>query len=321
MLLNLIAGHDERDTTSMDLPVKDYTKSLVNDVKGMRIGIPKEYLGEGVSEEVEAAIINVADENDSDEEIADILGTTTLNNAGVFTWETPAALDLTVNNSGDFTITSACNFSGVFTNTGNFDVTGNVEGTAGSVTNSTNGAMDVTGYFGFTTTKLNINAGVVEDNGTINGNANVTVAEGAEFIGKATDANTLVSALSDMNINSKYTGINVVAVTEITWPAAVAETSKKIYLSAELKFTNADGVTLNGGLEIADDATVTAEKGLTVSAVTINATKTLTIGEKSNITVEGTITNNGVYDQPSSAVVWCAGIAGTGNWGSLKPRY
>ena len=60
MLLNLIAGHDERDTTSMDLPVKDYTKSLVNDVKGMRIGIPKEYLGEGISEEVKNAILEVA---------------------------------------------------------------------------------------------------------------------------------------------------------------------------------------------------------------------------------------------------------------------
>lgn len=60
MLLNLIAGHDERDTTSMDLPVKDYTKSLVNDVKGMKIGIPKEYLGEGVSEEVRNAILEVA---------------------------------------------------------------------------------------------------------------------------------------------------------------------------------------------------------------------------------------------------------------------
>ena len=60
MLLNLIAGHDERDTTSMDLPVKDYTKALVNDVKGMRIGIPKEYLGEGISEEVKNAILEVA---------------------------------------------------------------------------------------------------------------------------------------------------------------------------------------------------------------------------------------------------------------------
>ena len=60
MLLNLIAGHDEKDSTSMDLEKKDYTKSLVNDVKGMRIGIPKEYLGEGINEEVKNAILEVA---------------------------------------------------------------------------------------------------------------------------------------------------------------------------------------------------------------------------------------------------------------------
>ena len=60
MLLNLIAGHDEKDSTSMDLEKKDYTKSLVNDVKGMRIGIPKEYVGEGINEEVKNAILEVA---------------------------------------------------------------------------------------------------------------------------------------------------------------------------------------------------------------------------------------------------------------------
>ncbi|MBR3614795.1 MAG: Asp-tRNA(Asn)/Glu-tRNA(Gln) amidotransferase subunit GatA [Clostridia bacterium] len=60
MLLNLIAGHDEKDSTSIDLGEKDYTKALVNDVKGMRIGIPKEYLGEGINEEVKQAILDVA---------------------------------------------------------------------------------------------------------------------------------------------------------------------------------------------------------------------------------------------------------------------
>ncbi len=60
MLLNLIAGHDEKDSTSMDLEKKDYTKALVNDVKGMRIGIPKEYVGEGINEEVKNAILEVA---------------------------------------------------------------------------------------------------------------------------------------------------------------------------------------------------------------------------------------------------------------------
>ena len=60
LLLNLIAGHDEKDSTSMDVGEKDYTKSLVNDVKGMRIGIPKEYIGEGVNEEVRDAVLAVA---------------------------------------------------------------------------------------------------------------------------------------------------------------------------------------------------------------------------------------------------------------------
>ena len=60
ILLNLIAGHDEKDSTSMDIEKKDYTKALVNDVKGMKIGIPKEYIGEGVSSEVKSAILEVA---------------------------------------------------------------------------------------------------------------------------------------------------------------------------------------------------------------------------------------------------------------------
>ena len=52
ILLNIIAGHDERDTTSCDIPKKDYTKSLKGDVKGLKIGIPKEYFGEGINAEV-----------------------------------------------------------------------------------------------------------------------------------------------------------------------------------------------------------------------------------------------------------------------------
>ena len=44
----------------MDIEAKDYTKALVEDVKGMRIGLPKEYLGEGINEEVKNAILAVA---------------------------------------------------------------------------------------------------------------------------------------------------------------------------------------------------------------------------------------------------------------------
>ena len=52
MLLNIIAGHDPKDTTSVDIGEKDYTKSLKNDVKGLKIGVPKEYFGEGINSEV-----------------------------------------------------------------------------------------------------------------------------------------------------------------------------------------------------------------------------------------------------------------------------
>ena len=52
ILLNLLAGHDEKDSTSVDVEKKDYTKALKNDVKGLKIGVPKEFFGEGINEEV-----------------------------------------------------------------------------------------------------------------------------------------------------------------------------------------------------------------------------------------------------------------------------
>ncbi len=60
MLLNIIAGHDRRDTTSENMPKKDYTKSLVKDVKGLKIGLPKEYFGEGINPEVKEAVMAAA---------------------------------------------------------------------------------------------------------------------------------------------------------------------------------------------------------------------------------------------------------------------
>ena len=54
LLLTLIAGKDEKDTTSSDSGNKDYTKALKNDVKGMKIGVPKEFFGDGINEEVKA---------------------------------------------------------------------------------------------------------------------------------------------------------------------------------------------------------------------------------------------------------------------------
>ena len=52
MLLNLIAGHDKKDTTSCNIEKKDYTKALKNDVKGLKIGVPKEFFAEGINYEV-----------------------------------------------------------------------------------------------------------------------------------------------------------------------------------------------------------------------------------------------------------------------------
>lgn len=61
-LLNIISGHDEMDSTSLDLPVPDFTKSLVNDVKKIKIGIPKEYFPEGgIDKEVQKAIAKSRD--------------------------------------------------------------------------------------------------------------------------------------------------------------------------------------------------------------------------------------------------------------------
>ena len=56
MLLNVIVGHDERDTTSENREKIDYTKCLKNDVKGLKIGVPKEFFGEGINEEVKAKL-------------------------------------------------------------------------------------------------------------------------------------------------------------------------------------------------------------------------------------------------------------------------
>ncbi|MFA6321630.1 MAG: Asp-tRNA(Asn)/Glu-tRNA(Gln) amidotransferase subunit GatA [Candidatus Omnitrophota bacterium] len=56
LLLSVIAGYDEMDSTSVDLPVPDYAKALTNNVKGLRIGVPKEYFIEGLDKEVEASV-------------------------------------------------------------------------------------------------------------------------------------------------------------------------------------------------------------------------------------------------------------------------
>ena len=59
-ILEIIASHDEKDSTSVKRDDLDFTSSLVDDVKGMKIGIPKDYLGEGLDSEVKDAILNAA---------------------------------------------------------------------------------------------------------------------------------------------------------------------------------------------------------------------------------------------------------------------
>ena len=56
LLLNGIAGHDPRDSTSLPSPVPDYTKSLTGDIRGLRVGVPREYFVEGIEPEVEDAV-------------------------------------------------------------------------------------------------------------------------------------------------------------------------------------------------------------------------------------------------------------------------
>jgi aspartyl-tRNA(Asn)/glutamyl-tRNA(Gln) amidotransferase subunit A len=56
IILNVISGHDPNDATSADIPVPDYTDALKNDVRGLKIGIPKEYFVEGINPEVKKAI-------------------------------------------------------------------------------------------------------------------------------------------------------------------------------------------------------------------------------------------------------------------------
>jgi aspartyl-tRNA(Asn)/glutamyl-tRNA(Gln) amidotransferase subunit A len=56
LLLNVIAGFDPRDNTSVDRPAPDYTASLRGSVKGLKLGVPKEYFVDGMDPEVEKAV-------------------------------------------------------------------------------------------------------------------------------------------------------------------------------------------------------------------------------------------------------------------------
>ena len=61
LVLNAVAGHDSRDSTSINREVPDYTKALTGDIKGLRVGVPKEYFVEGMEPGVEDAIRKAID--------------------------------------------------------------------------------------------------------------------------------------------------------------------------------------------------------------------------------------------------------------------
>ena len=59
MMLNIMAGFDERDSTSLDKAVPDYTARLNDDIRGLKIGLPKEYFAEGLDSGV-ASVVDAA---------------------------------------------------------------------------------------------------------------------------------------------------------------------------------------------------------------------------------------------------------------------
>ena len=57
VILEAIASHDVKDSTSVAREDYDFTSALVEDVKGLRVGIPRDYFGEGLDPEVKAAVL------------------------------------------------------------------------------------------------------------------------------------------------------------------------------------------------------------------------------------------------------------------------
>ena len=59
-IMEVIAAHDPKDSTSVEREDTDFTSALVDDVKGLRIGIPRDYFGEGLDPEIKEAVLNAA---------------------------------------------------------------------------------------------------------------------------------------------------------------------------------------------------------------------------------------------------------------------
>jgi len=56
LLMNVISGQDPRDSTSVDMPVPDFTSALTQDLPGIRLGVPQEYFGEGIDDAVRESV-------------------------------------------------------------------------------------------------------------------------------------------------------------------------------------------------------------------------------------------------------------------------
>jgi aspartyl-tRNA(Asn)/glutamyl-tRNA(Gln) amidotransferase subunit A len=73
LMMNVISGHDPLDSTSINLPVPDFTATLRQGLKGIRIGIPREYFGQGLDPEVDRTVRNgIAMLKEAGAEIVDV---------------------------------------------------------------------------------------------------------------------------------------------------------------------------------------------------------------------------------------------------------
>ena len=61
LVLQSIAGHDSRDSTSLDVKIPDYVSNLGTDLKGFRIGVPKEYFIDGIDLEIKKSVLKAID--------------------------------------------------------------------------------------------------------------------------------------------------------------------------------------------------------------------------------------------------------------------
>ena len=60
-IMQIISGYDENDPTTSDIEVPDYLKVLGNDIKGLKIGLPKEYFSENLDKDIKEVIMNAVE--------------------------------------------------------------------------------------------------------------------------------------------------------------------------------------------------------------------------------------------------------------------